>query len=153
MIKKIVSGGQTGVDRAGLDAAIQHNIPHGGWCPRGRRAEDGRIDDRYQLTESVSHDYALRTENNVRDSDGTLILNIGKLDGGTAYTAHVAEILHKPCLILDISVSRDTADVLGWLNDNNIQTLNIAGPRESKYPGIYEKALTELTRILSSPQK
>lgn len=150
MIKKIVSGGQTGVDRAGLDAAIQHNIPHGGWCPRGRRAEDGRIDDKYQLVETAGQDYAIRTESNVRDSDGTLILNIGRLEGGTAYTAHIAELLHKPCLIIDISASPDTAEVLGWLKDYNIQILNIAGPRESKCPGIYDKAVTELTRILSS---
>ena len=150
MIKKIVSGGQTGVDRAGLDAAIQHNIPHGGWCPRERHAEDGRIEDKYQLTETASHDYALRTEYNVRDSDGTLILNRGKLEGGTAYTAHVAEYMHKPCLIIDISLSPDPEEVLDWVKNNKIQTLNIAGPRESKSPGIYEKALTELTRFLSS---
>lgn len=150
MIKKFVSGGQTGVDRAGLDAAIQHNISHGGWCPRGRRAEDGRIDAKYQLKETASPDYAIRTEYNVRDSDGTLILNIGKLEGGTKYTAHIAGSLHKPCLIIDISAAFEIAEVLGWLKDNNIQILNIAGPRESKYPGIYKKAVTELNRILSS---
>lgn len=150
MIKKIVSGGQTGVDRAGLDAAIHHNIPHGGWCPRGRRAEDGRIDGKYQLIETAGHDYAMRTEYNVRDSDGTLILNIGRLEGGTAYTVHIAESLHKPCLIMHIPISVDNAEVSSWIKENNIQILNIAGPRESKYPGIYNKALTELTRILSS---
>ena len=149
MIKKIVSGGQTGVDRAGLDVAIQHNLPHGGWCPRGRRAEDGRISDKYQLVETASHEYAIRTEYNVRDSDGTLILNMGKLEGGTAYTAHLAASLHKPCMIMDLSGPDDTAALLKWLKDNNIQILNIAGPRESKCPGIYEQSVTALTRILS----
>ena len=109
MIKKIISGGQTGVDRAGLDAAIQHNISHGGWCPRGRRAEDGTIDTRYQLVETASHDYSQRTEFNVRDTDGTLILNMGTLDGGTAFTARVAESIPKPCLILDLGGPVDTA--------------------------------------------
>lgn len=150
MIKKIVSGGQTGVDRAGLDAAMQHKIPHGGWCPRGRRAEDGTIDAGYQLVETASHDYSQRTEYNVTDSDGTLILNLGRLDGGTAFTARVAESILKPCLILDLAGPVDTAAVIAWLTVNNIQILNIAGPRENKCPGIYHKARNELNRILSS---
>mgnify|MGYP003793290687 CR=1 FL=1 len=90
MIKKIVSGGQTGVDRAALDVAMQLGIPVGGWCPRGRRAEDGRIPDSYPLREASSVNYAKRTELNVRDSDGTLILSGGPLTGGTALTESLA---------------------------------------------------------------
>ena len=149
-IKKIVSGGQTGVDRAGLDIAIRHNIPHGGWCPRGRRAEDGTIDPVYRLVETDSHDYSVRTGHNVRDSDGTLVLNTGTLDGGTAYTVQLARSMGKPCLIVDISLPLETAKVNTWLADNHIQILNIAGPRESKSPGIYSRAMSELNRILSS---
>lgn len=149
-IKKIISGGQTGVDRAGLDAAIEHNIPHGGWCPHGRRAEDGMIDERYRLKETDSHDYSTRTEYNIRDSDGTLILNIGRLEGGTAYTHKVARSLLKPSLIVDISIPVTIEKVIKWLEENNIETLNIAGPRESKHPGIYTRAMTELNGILSS---
>jgi len=150
MIKKIISGGQTGVDRAALDAAIQHDIPHGGWCPRGRRAEDGVIDAGYQLEETASHDYSQRTEFNVRNSDGTLILNLNSLDGGTAFTSRIAEAIPKPCLILNLGRPVDTAAVISWLGANNIQVLNVAGPRESKNPGIYARAKTELDRILAT---
>ena len=150
MIKKIVSGGQSGVDRAALDTAIQHHIPHGGWCPRGRRAEDGAIDARYQLEETASHDYSQRTEYNVRESDGTLILNLGRLDGGTAFTAHIAQSIPRPCLIVDLAGPVDTAEVNAWLDANNIQVLNVAGPRESKCPGIYTRAKTALNRILDA---
>lgn len=148
MIKKIISGGQTGVDRAALDAAIQYNIPHGGWCPRGRRAEDGIVDARYQLVETASHDYNQRTEYNVKDSDGTLILNLGKLEGGTAFTVRIAEAIPKPCLIVNLARPVDTHGVFTWLAVNKIHVLNVAGPRESKYPGIYARAKMELDRIL-----
>ena len=149
-LKKIVSGGQTGVDRAGLDAAIQHRINHGGWCPRDRRAEDGIIDSKYHLIETDSRDYKIRTECNVRDSDGTLILNIGTLEGGTAFTAAVAATMGKPCLIIDLSTTVETGKIKSWLTGNQIHILNIAGPRESKCPGIYARALDELNHILLS---
>lgn len=149
MIKKIVSGGQTGVDRAALDIAIYRNIPHGGWCPLGRRAEDGIIDFAYQLVETQSQDYSQRTEYNVRDSDGTLILSQGRLTGGTAFTAQIAKAIGRPCLILDLAAYIDYEAVLTWLEQNNIQILNIAGPRESKHPGIYTRAKSALDRILT----
>src|SRR2546428_7239726 len=99
MIEKIISGGQTGADRAALDFAIARGIPHGGWCPRGRLAEDGVISDRYQLTETPSANSAQRTEGNVRDSDGTVIFSIGpKLTGGSKQTAEFARQHRKPCL-------------------------------------------------------
>ena len=83
MIARLVSGGQTGVDRAALDVARELAIPSGGWCPKGRKAEDGKIDDSYPLVESPSASYSQRTRWNVRDSDGTLVLTCGKLTGGT----------------------------------------------------------------------
>ena len=102
---KIVSGGQTGVDRAGLDAAIALGIDHGGWCPRGRRAEDGRIPDSYQLKETPQRDYSVRTEQNVVESDGTLILYRRRLSGGTALTFRLAQKHNRPCCRIDLEES------------------------------------------------
>ena len=136
-LTRIVSGGQTGVDRAALDIAIELGIPHGGWCPHGRKAEDGIIDARYQLYETDSEDYAERTKLNIHDSDGTLILNAGGLSGGTALTVQFARQLNKPYLVIDMDETFDTESVYSWLNKNEIEILNIAGPREGKYQGIY----------------
>ncbi|OGT33291.1 MAG: hypothetical protein A2W28_00190 [Gammaproteobacteria bacterium RBG_16_51_14] len=137
---KIISGGQTGVDRAALDVAIHQGLPHGGWCPSGRRAEDGSIDAIYTLQETASRDYPCRTKWNVRDSDATLILHLGVPEGGTAYTIRCTEQLHKPCLSINLSLQPDTREVLEWLDKNEVTILNIAGPRESKQPGIYRNA-------------
>jgi hypothetical protein len=99
---RIVSGGQSGVDRAALDVALELGVPCGGWCPRGRRAEDGPIPDRYPLRETPWHGYPQRTEWNVRDADGTLVLTAGGPDRGTALTLRVADRLGKPCLLVDL---------------------------------------------------
>lgn len=149
MIKKIVSGGQTGVDRAGLDWAISNGIAHGGWCPQGRIAEDGILDSQYQLSEMLNGSYRQRTKQNVIDSDGTLILNVGDLDGGTLATLKFAQKLEKPFLInqLDVFCKSDSAELFKWLNSNQILTLNLAGPRESKRPGIYSKTMDFLNHI------
>lgn len=149
MITKIVSGGQTGVDRAALDVAMRLGIPVGGWCPRGRRAEDGRIPDSYPLHEASSINYAKRTELNVRDSDGTLILSGGPLTGGTALTESLARRRGKPVFVVDLrdNPAPDVTDE--WLVANSIQTLNVAGPRESQQPGIYEKVTDFLARFVS----
>ena len=146
--ERIVSGGQTGVDRAALDVAIARGIPHGGWCPRGRRAEDGLIPDRYALREHDSPDYAARTERNVVDSDGTLVLAIGTPRDGTALTVRLAERHAKPCLVIDLAVPPAPATVGDWMATHAIRILNVAGPRESTHPGIGRRAVAYLERVL-----
>lgn len=140
LVHSIVSGGQTGADRAALDCAIRNDVPHGGWCPRGRKAEDGLLDTKYLLQETESAGYIQRTRRNVIDSDGTLIVNNGKLEGGTLATAKLAGKLGKPYLVLRLDSGvgdEETGRLLDWLRRESIETLNVAGPRESKRPGIY----------------
>jgi len=150
MIEKIVSGGQTGVDRAALDVARMLGLPCGGWCPKGRKAEDGPIAHQYPLKETPSDDYAQRTAWNVRDSDGTLILTRGQPTEGTAFTIEVAERQDKPHLVLDLGKQPDRAAVQTWITTHRIRVLNIAGPREEKNPGIYAQASQFLRRLLSA---
>lgn len=147
-IKKIVSGGQTGADRAGLDAAIEMSITIGGWCPKGRKAEDGPIDDRYPLQETTSGDYRIRTERNVKESDGTVIFSKGKPTGGTALTVKKAKALKKPYIVVDLDKTYDCDEVRAWLLDNSIAILNVAGPRGSKHLDIYDKTKAFLKVLL-----
>jgi hypothetical protein len=147
MIQKVISGGQTGVDRAALDFALENGIPCGGWCPQGRKAEDGMIPPRYPLQETPSPDYKERTEWNVRDSDGTLILTWGKPTQGTAFTIEVAQRLGKPCLIIDLLSPPFWPAVYDWFKKYSLNILNVAGPRESKVPEIYGRALDYLEKI------
>jgi hypothetical protein len=151
-IQRIVSGGQTGVDRAALDWPIANGIEHGGWCPAGRRAEDGTIPPRYQVKETASPDYRVRTRRNVEDSDGTLVLNIGALEGGTLYTTECAKRLGKPYLVVQLeSVAAQSAgDVRAWVTENRIQVLNVAGPRESKRPGVQAMGRCYLDALFTS---
>ena len=146
-LEQIVSGGQTGVDRAALDVALELGIPCGGWCPKGRRAEDGSISDAYPLRESPTANYAERTALNVKDSDGTLILLRGPLRGGTALTKTFAERYRRPFLIVDL---RDATLQLihDWLTANSIRVLNVAGPRESSQPGIARQTIAFLRMLL-----
>ena len=150
-IKKIVTGGQTGVDRAGLDSALENDLPIGGWCPKGRRAEDGPLAAPYPLRETPKENYSQRTEWNVRDSDGTLIL-VNQDDhaktGGTALTVQFAQEHHKPYLVINMANGADFDRLSEWVEGNEIQTLNIAGPRESKSPGIYNQAKAFLNQWL-----
>lgn len=136
----IISGGQTGVDRAALDVAMERGMPCGGWCPAGRGAEDGPIDPRYPLRETPSADPAQRTEWNVRDSDGTLLLVSDAPSPGTELTHDVARRLGRPVFEarLDVVIGPDA--FRRWLQIHNIRTLNVAGPRESESPGVYEAA-------------
>ena len=136
---KIVSGGQTGVDRAALDFAIRHGFEHGGWCPRGRRAEDGVIPQIYRLRETDSPDYDERTERNVVDSDATLVVVREKeMSGGTAFTRTCAEQHGRPVLVIceRDGVASGAAAFSKFLKRNKVDTLNVAGPRESQAPGI-----------------
>lgn len=134
---RIVSGGQTGVDRAALDWAMAHQIPHGGWCPAGRTAEDGVIPNRYALTEMPNQGgYAQRTKANVRDSDATLIISLAQtLSGGSLATRDYASRLDRPCIHIHPGGDWKTG-LARWLRDNEIQVLNVAGPRASHEPGI-----------------
>lgn len=151
MLRQVISGGQTGVDRAGLDAAINAGIPIGGYCPRGRIAEDGTIPEKYPLIEMESPDTYYRTEKNVLASDGTLILNKGDLTEGTKLTHDFTIKYGKPCLIVQLEKSVDPVHVTRWIREQFISVLNIAGPRESKLPeGIYKEAFAYLDRIFAT---
>ena len=147
---KIISGGQTGVDRAALDLALKNTIKCGGWCPKGRLAEDGTIDNKYPLKETTDTTYETRTKNNVRDSDATLILYIAEMDAGTRLTFDVAREMHKPVIIIDLSENRGVSlqKVQHWLQFNHPEILNIAGSRESNNPGIYAETMEFLEALL-----
>ena len=147
-----MSGGQTGVDRAALDVAREFGIAAAGWCPHGRRAEDGRLPECYPLKETPTAEYAQRTEWNIRDSDGTLVLTRGRPSEGTAFTIEVARRLGKPCLVLDVAENPDASQVGTWARRHQIRVLNVAGPRESKCPGIYQHALSFLREVLTGLQ-
>ncbi|MGD9856633.1 MAG: putative molybdenum carrier protein [Planctomycetaceae bacterium] len=148
-ILRIVSGGQTGVDRAALEVAQQIDLSCGGWCPRGRIAEDGRIPDRFPLQETDSAKYDVRTRRNVADSDGTLVLTLGDPTGGTSFTIATAERLGKPLLVLDLDLQPRPELVREWIALHAIETLNIAGPRESTAPGVGRLAAEFLRTALN----
>ncbi len=148
---QVVSGGQTGVDRAALDVALELGLRHGGWCPRHRRAEDGRIPARYQLKECESVEYWVRTERNVVDSDATLILYFGVLSGGSRFTFRMARKHARRCQCVDLGARKVPAvgPLQVWLREEGVQTLNVAGPRASVSPGIYEAAAGYLRSLLA----
>lgn len=140
-IQRIISGGQTGVDRAALDFAIARQIPHGGWCPAGRHAADGVLDARYQLRETESSGYRQRTKRNVLDADATLILYRGRLEGGSLLTRDLAMRHGKPLLLCDLHGPAQAllAAWQDWWESHPIAILNIAGPSEARNPGIYQQ--------------
>lgn len=148
-VQKIVSGGQTGVDRAALDVAQALHLDHGGWCPRGRLAEDEHIPDVYHLQETETPDYAERTQLNVRDSDGTLILTTGAPIGGTLYTIACAVKWQKPYLVVDLTQTIAPESVRQWLEDHHLAVLNVAGPRHSQSPEGYRLASQFLRECLA----
>lgn len=151
-IKQIISGGQTGADRAALDLALENGIETGGFVPLARAAEDGRIPDKYHnLFETESADPAVRTEKNVLAGDATLIVSHGRLSGGSLLTRQIAEKYKKPVLHLDLSVTAGKAAAvkLGeWLDKVKPSVLNVAGPRASEDPEIYRDARILLQRSL-----
>jgi hypothetical protein len=158
-INAIVSGGQTGVDRAALDIAAEFKIPHGGWCPYERRAEDGIIPLKYNLKEAPKPTleesldpnaiYKKRTELNARDSDGTLIIVKDVPMGGTLYTIEMAEKYKRPYLVFNLIDNPEITDVTNWIIKNDIHKLNIAGPRASQASDIYDSAYNILQQLLN----
>ena len=154
MIQSFVSGRQTGVDIAALDWAIERGIPHGGWCPRRRLAENGTIDARYQLKETPSEEYPQRTEWNVRDSDGTVVFSIATiLTGGSKKTVELAHRHHKPVIHIarDGGLASPEQDLMRFIRDYEIQVLNVAGPRASKEPEVYGFVKQVLDKALAAP--
>jgi hypothetical protein len=150
MFWKIISGGQTGADRAALDAAIKLNIPHGGWIPKGRMTEQGPLSHKYHLTEMPSTRYALRTEQNVIDSNGSLIISHGKLSEGSEYTRKMAIKYHRPWLHIDLTETpafKAATLIHSWIDENNIGILNVAGPRASKDRQIYSAVLKLIENV------
>jgi hypothetical protein len=147
-IPKIISGGQTGADRAALDWALSHGVACGGWCPKGRKAEDGTIDPKYPLQESSSASYLQRTEWNVRDSDATVIFSISRiLTGGSEKTAELARRHKKPCLHLYAAQAGKAPERLQrFVDEGSVQVLNVAGPRASKEPNIAQFVIATLDR-------
>jgi predicted Rossmann-fold nucleotide-binding protein len=148
-VKEIVSGGQTGVDRAAHDAARKSNIPQGGWCPKERKAEDGVIPDQYNLKETPTTVYEERTEWNARDSDGTLIIVKDEPMGGTFYTIEMAKKHNKPFFLFELNKEKNLDKVAEWVLENRIQKLNIAGPRASQTEGIYDMAYKAVDDLLT----
>jgi len=145
----IISGGQTGVDRAALDVGLELGIPIGGYCPEGRRSEDGKILEKYPLIETDSSNYGIRTEKNVIESDRTFVLNVGQVSSGTAYTIKMAKRNKKPFLVVQLDGDVSCEVVLNCLATKKIEVLNVAGPRESKIPGIHRQALEFLRALLT----
>jgi len=143
---RVISGGQTGVDRAALDVALELGVPCGGCCPKGRKAQNGRIYARYPLNETNSARYQVRTEKNLLGSDGTLVLTEGRLTGATALTVKLAQEFKKPYMVVDLDQGGNA--VRAWMEAHKIRVLNVAGPRESKCPGIHDKAEGFLRRVL-----
>jgi hypothetical protein len=155
IISKIISGGQTGVDQAALDVAIALGIPHGGWVPKGRKTENGALPDKYRLKVMPTSSYAKRTEQNVIDSEGTLIISLGPLTGGSELT-HKTAILHdRPCLHIDLATlntHQAVKTVRSWIVRHGIEILNIAGPRASENTEIYDMTTKILKAVLGKAE-
>jgi hypothetical protein len=150
---KIVSGGKTGVDRAALDVALKHGIDCGGSVPAGRLDENGKIPDRYPVKELHEGGFAERTWQNVKDSDGTVVIYLGELRGGTAYTVQCCIELDRPHLLInaaDTSAENAARLIVDFVRAHNIQVLNVAGPRQSEWTGGYDYAFRALDMFVSA---
>ena len=148
---RIFSGGQSGVDRAALDVALRRQVPCGGWCPRGRRAEDGVIPARYPVSELATDSYDARTEKNVRAADGTVIIYFGRLRGGTEDTLRHCLEQRAPYLLIDgheVAACRAAERIEQFCRELSAQTLNFAGPRASEAPEAYGYTVGALERFL-----
>ena len=148
-MKKIteISGGQTGVDRGALDAAINLEIPHGGWCPKGRLAEDGKISSKYQLKETYSRMYAVRTRRNISQADATLIISPCPFIGGTLLAITETRHRNKPLFVV-YPTRANYVQIMEWLLTHRVSVLNVAGPRESEEPEIYLYTYKIVSKIL-----
>jgi hypothetical protein len=149
-IIKIISGGQTGADIAGVDAAIECGVTYGGWLPKGRKCEDGTVAITYtEFKDLARGGYPKRTEQNVIDSDGTVIFSYGKLSTGSALTTRLCKQHSKPCLYVDLEIDTDHARLLqDWITEWDIKVLNVAGSRASKHVGIYDRVKTIMRKVL-----
>ena len=150
MLDKIISGGQTGAERAALDAALKWQIPHGGWLPKGRKTESGPLPNKYQLKELPTESYPKRTEQNVIDSDGTVIISHGELTGGSEYTSKMAIKHDRPWLHVDlntINMFNAAKKIYSWIKQHRINTLNVSGARYSKDPYIYQGTMELLVTV------
>ena len=151
-LKKIISGGQTGADQGALDGARSCGFPYGGAIPAGRKTEAGTLAEKYCMVEISSHHYPVRTEKNVVDADGTLIVSSGSLSGGSLLTFKIARDRKKQCMHIDFDreeFSTAVKKVTAWVSKNNIEILNVAGPRASSDPGIYDLTRRLITELLS----
>jgi hypothetical protein len=154
LLEKIISGGQTGADRAALDAALEAGFPCGGYCPKGRRAEDGVIDDSYPL-EEIDGGYAQRTLRNVQAADATLVFYTEKLSGGTLQTVKYCHREMKHCLEIDTAGLDDSAAIRAvseFLRDRQVRVLNVAGPRASGSPAIYRRVRNVMLGLIALQQ-
>jgi hypothetical protein len=152
-LEKIISGGQTGVDRGALDAALAIGFPCGGWCPADRRVEDGVIPERYPMSLLTERGYRLRTLKNVQTSDGTAILFNQSLSGGTKLTRDMCIREKKPFIVLDamqISVDRAVKAIVRFIDENEIQIMNVAGPRASGWPEGYGFAIAVVGGVIGN---
>lgn len=152
ILRKVITGGQSGVDRAALDAALDQGLACGGWCPAGRWAEDGPIPAHYPLQETESTEPEIRTGRNVEDADATLIVVHGAMDQGTRLTQSAATALGRPLCVIDLAATAPReamVRIATWIDAQGIGVLNIAGPRESNAPGIYRRAHGLLTMLFS----
>lgn len=150
MTQVIISGGQTGADRGGIDAAIQCGVEYGGWLPKGRKAEDGTVPARYKaMKEMTRGGYPKRTEANVVDSDGTVVFSRGALSGGSALTRRLCRQHAKPFLYIDLDSEADPVSMAAtWIEENGISVLNVAGSRESKHQGIHDRVVGVVSMVV-----
>jgi hypothetical protein len=145
--ESILSGGQTGAQRAALDWALAHNVPHGGWCPCGRTALDGPLDEKYLLKETPQETTLERTEWNVRDADATVVFTLAvKATGGAQKTVTFARKLKKPCLHLHRGILAGSEKLVAFMDKHRVRRLNIAGSHEEKEPGIYDWVTSTLDK-------
>ena len=152
MLKKIITGSQTGVNRAVLDICRDREFPCGGWCSKGRLAEDGGLHKSYPLVEAKLKDDRLATELNILEGDGTLVLTRGRPTGCTAFPAVLARRRCKPLLVIDLLEVVDIETVVeicrNWIKEGDIEILNVAGPRESRHRGIYHETMTIMESLI-----